>query len=58
VGANGAGKSTTLRAISGLARPTSGTITFLGANITSLPAYKIAELRITMCRRAVRSFLN
>ena len=46
LGANGAGKSTTLRAISGLLRPTSGAITFLGTNITSLPAYKITALRI------------
>jgi branched-chain amino acid transport system ATP-binding protein len=46
LGANGAGKSTTLRAISGLVRPTSGSITFLGTNLTSLPAYKIAELGI------------
>jgi len=46
LGANGAGKSTTLRAISGLARPTSGTITFLGTDIASLPAYKITALGI------------
>jgi branched-chain amino acid transport system ATP-binding protein len=46
LGANGAGKSTTLRAISGLVRPASGSITFLGTNITSLPAYKITELGI------------
>ena len=46
LGANGAGKSTTLRVISGLVRPTSGTSTFLGKNITSLPAYKITELGI------------
>jgi branched-chain amino acid transport system ATP-binding protein len=46
LGANGAGKSTTLRTISGLVRPTSGTITFLGRNITSLPAYKVTELGI------------
>jgi branched-chain amino acid transport system ATP-binding protein len=46
LGANGAGKSTTLRAISGLLRPTSGTITFLGTNITALPAYKITALGI------------
>ena len=46
LGANGAGKSTTLRAISGLVCLTSGTITFLGTNIASLPPYKVAELGI------------
>jgi branched-chain amino acid transport system ATP-binding protein len=46
LGANGAGKSTTLRAISGLLRLTSGSITFLGTNIASLPPYKIAALGI------------
>jgi branched-chain amino acid transport system ATP-binding protein len=46
LGANGAGKSTTLRTISGLVRPTSGTIAFAGRNITSLPAYKVTELGI------------
>jgi branched-chain amino acid transport system ATP-binding protein len=46
LGANGAGKSTTLRAISGLMRLTAGSITFLGANIAALPPYKIAELGI------------
>jgi branched-chain amino acid transport system ATP-binding protein len=46
LGANGAGKSTTLRAISGLVRLTSGTIRFLGTNIASLPAYKVAALGI------------
>jgi branched-chain amino acid transport system ATP-binding protein len=46
LGANGAGKSTTLRAISGLVRASAGTITFLGKNINSLPPYKIAELGI------------
>ena len=46
LGANGAGKSTALRTISGLMRLRSGTITFEGANISSLPPYKIAELGI------------
>ena len=46
LGANGAGKSTTLRAISGLVRLTSGTISFLGTNIASLPPYKVTELGI------------
>ena len=46
LGANGAGKSTTLRAISGLMRLKAGSITFLGTDITALPPYKIAELGI------------
>jgi branched-chain amino acid transport system ATP-binding protein len=46
LGANGAGKSTTLRAISGLVRLTSGTIHFLGTDTASLPPYKITELGI------------
>jgi branched-chain amino acid transport system ATP-binding protein len=46
LGANGAGKSTTLRAISGLVRLTSGTITFAGINLASLPPHKIPELGI------------
>jgi branched-chain amino acid transport system ATP-binding protein len=46
LGANGAGKSTTLRAISGLMRLTSGTITFAGTDLAALPAYRITELGI------------
>ena len=46
LGANGAGKSTTLRAISGLVRLTAGTITFSGTAIAALPPYKIAALGI------------
>jgi branched-chain amino acid transport system ATP-binding protein len=41
IGGNGAGKTTTLRTISGLLRPKSGSVTFLGENITALPAHKI-----------------
>jgi branched-chain amino acid transport system ATP-binding protein len=46
LGANGAGKSTTLRTISGLLRATSGAITFGGRNIGALPPYKVTELGI------------
>jgi len=46
LGANGAGKSTTLRAISGLVRPSAGRITFLGQEITDLPPYRITALGI------------
>jgi branched-chain amino acid transport system ATP-binding protein len=46
LGANGAGKSTTLRAISGLVRRTSGRITFMGTDLATLPAHKVPELGI------------
>jgi branched-chain amino acid transport system ATP-binding protein len=46
LGANGAGESTTLRAISGLIRLTSGTISFLGTDLAALPPHKIAEMGI------------
>lgn len=41
IGANGAGKSTTLRTISGLLKPKTGAINFLGKNIAGMPAHKI-----------------
>jgi branched-chain amino acid transport system ATP-binding protein len=44
IGANGAGKSTTLRALSGLIRPRSGSISFKGENITLAPAEKIVKM--------------
>ena len=46
LGANGAGKSTTLRAISGLVKLSSGTATFNGTDLTALPPYRIPELGI------------
>ena len=41
IGGNGAGKTTTLRTISGLLRPKSGTVSFLGENISAVPAHQI-----------------
>ncbi|HMA12528.1 MAG TPA: ABC transporter ATP-binding protein [Steroidobacteraceae bacterium] len=41
IGSNGAGKSTTLRTISGLIKPTEGRITYDGADIRGLPAHGI-----------------
>jgi branched-chain amino acid transport system ATP-binding protein len=46
LGANGAGKSTTLRAISRLVKLSSGTITFAGTDLSSLPPHRIPELGI------------
>jgi branched-chain amino acid transport system ATP-binding protein len=41
IGANGAGKSTTLRALSGLVPPSAGSIRFDGAEISGMPAHRI-----------------
>jgi branched-chain amino acid transport system ATP-binding protein len=41
IGGNGAGKSTTLRTLSGLIRPSAGNITFRGESITRLPPHEI-----------------
>jgi branched-chain amino acid transport system ATP-binding protein len=46
LGRNGAGKSTTLRSIMGLAPPRSGNIEFMGAEITGYPPFRIARLGI------------
>ena len=46
VGANGAGKTSLIRAIAGIERPTAGTIRFSGRNITGLDCHEICELGI------------
>jgi branched-chain amino acid transport system ATP-binding protein len=47
IGANGAGKSTTLRSINGLNHPREGTITFQGTDITDTPAHEIVRMGIS-----------
>lgn len=56
VGSNGAGKSTTLRSISGLVRPASGTIMFEGADISRASPGKILSLGIAHCPEGRRVF--
>jgi branched-chain amino acid transport system ATP-binding protein len=46
LGANGAGKTTLLNTISGILRPSKGSIIFVGENITKMPPYKIVQLGI------------
>jgi branched-chain amino acid transport system ATP-binding protein len=46
IGANGAGKSTTLRALSGVVRPSAGSIVHDGTPIAGLPSHRIARLGI------------
>ena len=58
LGANGAGKSTTLRAISGLVRPRAGTITFEGKRIDSMKPFQIARAGVVHCPEGRRLFAN
>lgn len=56
IGSNGAGKSTTLRTISGLLRPKQGDISYHGQRIDTLPPYQIARLGISHCPEGRRLF--
>jgi branched-chain amino acid transport system ATP-binding protein len=56
IGANGAGKSSTLRAVAGARFPRAGTIHFRGHDITRLPPYKRTELGISLVPEGRRVF--
>jgi branched-chain amino acid transport system ATP-binding protein len=56
IGANGAGKSTTLRSINGLNHPREGTITFQGENITETAPHEIVRMGISQSPEGRRVF--
>jgi len=56
IGANGAGKSTTLRTISGLLKPKTGDINFLGKSIAGMAAHKIVREGISQVPEGRRIF--
>ena len=58
IGANVAGKSTTLRTISGLLKPKTGTVKFEGQDIAGLPAQGIVSLGISQVPEGRRVFAN
>lgn len=58
IGANGAGKSTTLRAISGLVKPRQGEIRFNGQDITGRPAHEIVKLGLSHVPEGRMVFAN
>jgi len=56
IGANGAGKSTTLMTISGVLRPSRGKIIFDGREIQAMPPHEIVDLGIMQCPEGRRIF--
>lgn len=58
IGANGAGKSTTLNTVSGLLKPRTGTIEFCGKSIAGMPAHRIVRDGLALCPEGRRVFLQ
>jgi branched-chain amino acid transport system ATP-binding protein len=58
IGSNGAGKSTTLRTISGITPPKQGDVIFEGEVINAVPAHKIVERGISQSPEGRRIFAN
>ena len=58
IGANGAGKSTTLRTVSGLLKPKSGSIKFLGESIDGMAAHNIVQKGISQVPEGRRIFAD
>ena len=58
VGANGAGKSSLIRAIAGMERPKSGSITFRGTEIAGLPSHRVCNLGIGQVAEGRQIFPN
>ena len=58
IGANGAGKSTTLNTISGLLKSKTGSITFMGEDLGKVPAHKIVERGLVMVPEGRRIFMQ
>ena len=58
IGANGAGKSSTLRAIAGLVKPSGGSITFEGENITGADPTSIVKRGVTLVPEGRRIFAD
>jgi ABC-type branched-subunit amino acid transport system ATPase component len=58
IGANGAGKSTAIKAITGLLPPASGAIEFLGKRIDSLPPHRIVEMGLAQVPEERKIFPN
>lgn len=56
IGANGAGKSTTLNTISGLIRPRSGQLLFDGIDLTTVPAHSVVTLGVVQVPEGRRVF--
>ena len=58
IGANGAGKSTTLNTISGLLHSKTGSITFMGENLGKVPCHKIVSKGLALVPEGRRVFLQ
>ena len=56
IGANGAGKSTTLNTVAGLLKPRTGSVEFSGESLVGIPAHKMVSKGIALCPEGRRVF--
>src|SRR5512139_4021845 len=58
IGPNGSGKTTLVNVISGMLRPTSGSVRPKGKKISGLPTHRIAQVGLSRTFQVVRPFTN
>ena len=58
IGANGAGKSTSLKTVSGLLRPRKGDVSFNGTSLAAVEAFRRIDLGMALCPEARRLFVE
>jgi len=58
IGPNGSGKTTTMNLLTGFLKPDSGTVIFMGENVTGLPRYRMSKKGVARTFQLIKPFLD